>query len=950
MMRYCLSRSFLLTALLLSLIIQIDPVHVFALEKKKYPDLLTKIEQSGSFAPMFPFVIGPDVQNNITNVTVWPESDFRKNISDGGLISVQNGTFTDSRGARKCFLGTNLCFPGCFPDHEKARQCAQTLARFGINIVRMHYVHHKSPVNKKYASPDSFIEPIQLERFDFFINELKKNGIYTDLTLNIGRKFGTTSGFKNADKLPWYNNGIDNIDARMIELHKKFTGDLLTHVNPYTGLSYRDDPAVAFVEIANENSIVASWYRGSMDDLPEPYASNFQRQWNEFLSKKYRSDRERRTAWGILPNGSQPKNLIPDGYFSKEYNGQTEKQENKTGSPQNNDQVDLANWGLQQDKKSEGTWTIIKADPDKDALSGKCYSKLQIDRIGLSPNIPQFFRRGLTVVKDKIYTVSFKIKTDKPSEVSVRMSQDHKPWGIAGVKTRMVTSDRWEEKIFSFRALLDDNQVRIVFADFEPEREIDLADIAFYEGLNSNAPELQGCLEDYSVPVPKRRDYSFIKNRDRDLCEFLYQLENNYFQTLYTHLKKSVRCPHPVSGTQLNYGYRHVQESLDYCDIHAYWHHPFFPNKKWDSKDWYIKNLALVNAGFAEHTMLRLGQNRILGKPFTVSEYDHAYPNLYAAEGDLIYSSFGAFQNWDAVFQFAWSHSDNFVRDTVSPMFDLCSNQVKLVHLPACYAMFVRGDVRRGPGQYIHAPKLSLQEEIQYNVNSSTFFQNMTYFQGDRTLSQIVYTGLDLGSAPTVSGSKKISSWLGLPHKFGSPEKKRMVNEFGEIVWDFQEKNAGFYQVDTARTKVLTGFIRARNFSFKGFSVKPGKTRTDWLALSFVQTAGKEDKRKPGPGKWLLAATGLIHNTEAKIAELENNSVSIAVDYGGSNGVAPVLCEGIPAEISLLNPDGKKIEIFALNPNGSRKEKVPVENIRENSVFHIDPKYQTLWYEIVIDN
>ncbi len=162
MMRYCLSRSFLLTALLLSLIIQIDPVHVFALEKKKYPDLLTKIEQSGSFAPMFPFVIGPDVQNNITNVTVWPESDFRKNISDGGLISVQNGTFTDSRGARKCFLGTNLCFPGCFPDHEKARQCAQTLARFGINIVRMHYVHHKSPVNKKYASPDSFIEPIQV--------------------------------------------------------------------------------------------------------------------------------------------------------------------------------------------------------------------------------------------------------------------------------------------------------------------------------------------------------------------------------------------------------------------------------------------------------------------------------------------------------------------------------------------------------------------------------------------------------------------------------------------------------------------------------------------------------------------------------------------------------------------------------------------------------------------
>ena len=544
------------------------------LEKKIYPDLLNQWEQNSDFAPMFPFILEPKTGNNLTNVTTWPGNALQKNIDKSGLISVQNDIFTNAQGDRACFLGTNICFSGCFPEHKDAELCAKMLARFGINIIRMHYVHHKAPAHKKYSAPDSFIEPVQLEKFDYFINELKKNGIYTDLALNIGRKFGKESGFENADKLPWYNNGIDNIDQRMIELHKKYVKDLLDHVNPYTGLSYRDDPAVAFVEIANENSIVASWYRSSMDDLPEPYAKNFKIQWNDFLTEKYKSTSALRKAWGIDLETTPTKNIVPDGFFSEDYNEKTAQ-----------------NWGLQHDKQSKGTWTIVSATPN-DSIQGKRFSKLKIEKIGVSANIPQFFRRNLKVVKDQIYTVSFKVKTDKKSQISIRMSQDHNPWRVVGVKTTLPTSTKWEEKVFSFRALEDDDNVRIVFANFEP-CEVYLADICFHQGLNANAPELQGTLEDKTIPVPRRSGLSFLKNRDHDLCEFLYKLENYYFQTLYQHLKKEVRCPHPISGTQLTYGYRNVQGAFDYCDIHAYWKHPTFPNKKWDSKDWYLKNLAL---------------------------------------------------------------------------------------------------------------------------------------------------------------------------------------------------------------------------------------------------------------------------------------------------------------------------------------------------------------------
>ena len=39
---------------------------------------------------------------------------------------------------------------------------------------------------------------------------------------------------------------------------------MLTHHNPYTAHEYRAEPAVALVELVNENSIVESWFSGRL--------------------------------------------------------------------------------------------------------------------------------------------------------------------------------------------------------------------------------------------------------------------------------------------------------------------------------------------------------------------------------------------------------------------------------------------------------------------------------------------------------------------------------------------------------------------------------------------------------------------------------------------------------------------------------------------------------------
>jgi hypothetical protein len=57
-----------------------------------------------------------------------------------------------------------------------------------------------------------------------------------------------------------YGKTIDQFYRPYIEKQKVYARMLLTHKNPYTGTTYSEEPAVAFVEVNNENSLLSSWY------------------------------------------------------------------------------------------------------------------------------------------------------------------------------------------------------------------------------------------------------------------------------------------------------------------------------------------------------------------------------------------------------------------------------------------------------------------------------------------------------------------------------------------------------------------------------------------------------------------------------------------------------------------------------------------------------------------
>jgi len=215
-----------------------------------------------------------------------------------GAIGIKDGHLATPEGRRFRIWGINFTGACCFPAHEDAPVVAAHLARFGINCVRFHFLDSNWSASLFVRGSDNTrsLDLNQLGRLDYFVAELKKRGIYTNLNLNVGRNFRKGDGVRDYEYLGLAKI-VNYFDEQVQMLHKEYTQQLLTHRNPYTGSEYRYEPAVAIVELVNENSIVEAWFSdrllgkntqknpGTWTDITPWYAEQLTRKFNEWLGQ-----------------------------------------------------------------------------------------------------------------------------------------------------------------------------------------------------------------------------------------------------------------------------------------------------------------------------------------------------------------------------------------------------------------------------------------------------------------------------------------------------------------------------------------------------------------------------------------------------------------------------------------------------------------------------------------
>ncbi|MBH3345797.1 cellulase family glycosylhydrolase [Pseudomonas parafulva] len=187
--------------------------------------------------------------------------------------------FEDSAPVR--FWGTNLSAYALFksPDEEIVQQ-AKRLSALGFNLVRLH--HHDSP----WVSPNVFgdgtlvrntqqVDAESMRKLDLWIKALKDEGIYIWLDLHVQRALTAQDGIDDFGELAKGEARVDlkgyaYVNASIQQAMKRFATQYLGHVNPLTGLAYKDDPAIAAILLTNENDITQHYGNAMLPDKDVP--------------------------------------------------------------------------------------------------------------------------------------------------------------------------------------------------------------------------------------------------------------------------------------------------------------------------------------------------------------------------------------------------------------------------------------------------------------------------------------------------------------------------------------------------------------------------------------------------------------------------------------------------------------------------------------------------------
>jgi hypothetical protein len=831
--------------------------------------LISTITYSRASGEFVPFVI-PAKPNPNSPIAV---TSYEPILTNGERLHAQGGHFYCS-GKRVRLWGVNLSFGANLPTHEDALFIAARMAAAGVNTVRCHHLDTSRWPRGLWNSKDGkTIEPEALDRLDFFINQLARHGICVNLNLHVGRAHSEYIG------LPKTNRGYDKISniftPILVDAQKKFARKMLDRVNPYRNVRYADDPAVAIVEITNENSFFMWSSEETLRTLPPYYTDILQRKFNSWLSQQYSSDEKLRKAW---TKGTQ---LLGSNLLSEV---------NVSGD-----------WQLEQHSG-------CKAELRQQKYLSKDALRIDIDRADQTEWHLQFKQAGFSVDAGKYYTVTFDAAGEKPRKLTSGVSQAHEPWQNLGLSRKVDLKQKWQTFRFGFVAKDDDDNARLSFSFGGNNVPFYLANIKLQPGGRVGLRRSES-ISNHSVKLYANSE---SPKRMSDRMIFLAETEKVYFDDMRNFIKNDLGCKALVTGT-IVFGPLglYAQSDMDFIDAHAYWQHPRFPGRPWDRGNWLINQKPMTDFP-AEATLFRLAAERLLDKPFTVSEYNHPAPLDSQAECVPMIASFAEAQDWDGIWLYTYSHGTNdWYREHMNSYFDIDTNPAKWGFMRAGKAIFRDRSI---------APPNGL---IYFKFRNSSDILNLLTQLHLKHEGNILSSLCELAGIDQYSMLKVPMSWSLKNYGYGHRD---VIEPNAKIKWSV-ENNKGIYVVDSWGASVYTG--HAKRFE----KVTKGKiciAEPDFVAMTVTSLDGTPSSPLDGSKKILITACGRCENTGMKFS---NNRLTVGRNWGE----APVRIETVTGTVIL--PKGQwKCE--ALGPDGMPKSEVAISE----GILKLSPEYGTMWY------
>ncbi len=865
---------------------------------------------TGLFDFVFPW---DDASRTITDVSALNDAPAGRE----GRIRVGSDGHLYAGDERIRFLGVNITIGDCYPERSEAEAIAGRLAKFGINLVRIHLVDqpYGAPSIIDYTRRDSrHLNEDTFNRLEYLVSALKRNGIYVLLGLLDGRQFLSSDGLPaSIDTMNPKDQQIPAMfNSRMLDLQKEYARSFLGRRRPSSGASFLDDPAVAFVEVLNEQGLIQAWRLGRMDVLPAEFRSELGALWDGFLAKKYGTFGALRKAWGDI---SEPlsANDIDNGEFA-------------SGS--------LPPWWFSVQPPAGASGGVVEGGygPGVNAVSVRVTDTSDVDwsvQLGLITS----------VAAGHPYTIRFSAKAFPGAKLSISLTEQGGSWQVL-YRNDIELSEEWRDYTYTFVSPASFSKAVFSFVGFAVHRgEYRIARVSFRQGGSRTGL------------LPTEDDFSRIGiflNEDswrrtdaarRDWVSFLIGREREYWTAMNRFLKEELRCHALTIGTQVGFSVPSLMSGFDIIDSHGYWQHPAAVRNWWDSP-WWIRNESMIGQADGG-TIGELSVKRVAGKPFMVSEYNHPFPNSFGAESYVVLSTYAALQDWDAIIAFQYGDGKGDPRDgMIDEFFEIANDVGKWASLPHAALIFRRGDVRAA--RRTVAVPLRESDELAGLSGAAPFKLVDASTVGVPGRAALVHR-----IALAVGGDKVPSDALDAADARGT-DTREMRSDTGEVVWSASN---GTMVVDTDRTKVVAGRCTGKNFDLEGIMIRPRAAIQGWAVISMSLLEGETLAR--GAEKILLTACGFSSNTGLACRRYPSGESAGFPPAAGVNitypepGKAPTVTEGIAAGIRIPYP-ASQVRVLALDAAGAPKSAVPVTAERGGAAFTIDAAQRTIWYQVEI--
>lgn len=340
---------------------------------------IAKYTKTLADASWFTFTPTNDTGPSVIGMEPWTDAP----AGSHGVVQAKDDHFSFADGTPVKFWGSNLAYGGqCAPEHAQADLTAARFAKYGINCVRMHkFTNPGEGIGGPNSALD--IDPAGLDKLDYMTAQLKKHGVYYGWShtyhfqLRPGDKAALANWQEAHDAQNGDTYGLINGCPDIQDLYIQMVVKYLTHKNPYTGLTYAQDPALAFLEVQNEDDIFF-WTFSVFDKCPT-YKQKMQQRFGAWLKAKYVTDAAYHTAWGGTAKLGDPVDFNSNPWFYTD-DGLGQMKDNPQGMRQ---RVDSALFLHDEQNKFYGKFTkAVRAAGYKGPINGSPWQA--------PPTLPQY--------------------------------------------------------------------------------------------------------------------------------------------------------------------------------------------------------------------------------------------------------------------------------------------------------------------------------------------------------------------------------------------------------------------------------------------------------------------------------------------------------------------------------------------------------------------------------